>query len=571
MSIIRILPENIASRIAAGEVVTRPSSVVRELMDNSIDAKSDRIDITIKKGGIDLISVTDNGTGMTRDDILLCIERHATSKIETTEDLFHIKTLGFRGEAIPSIASVSKMKIISRPQDSMLGHILTVEGGTLKSIEETSSPAGTSIKVMNLFYNVPARRKFLRTPQTETSHVQDIVIKTALPFTDIHFTLKQGEKTLTRLPATGDIIHRLSSLMGTQVAETMVEYTSQMPDINLKVYLGLPEFARKRGDRLFVYVNNRNIRDRFVTRAVLEGYGQRLMKGQYPQAVVFIDIDPSKTDINVHPSKEEIRFHDSFRVFRAIVSTVKSGLRAVNHAYRGIASSSDLTGNITSHYIAEPPARESEDNQEWIFSYTDGKTTEPALKKDLPAVIGQLGNSYIICETEKGLMLIDQHAAHERLVYEALKNSMAALPMASQKLITPIQIELSAKEKAIVFEENQKLAELGIELEHFGGNTFLLRAYPAVLDTINWNALIPELLLELKKNTQVREMLFDNMLSIMACHSAIRARHKMAREEMTDLVRRLSMADLPTNCPHGRPVFKEITYTEIEKMFKRIL
>ena len=570
MSTIRILPEKIASQIAAGEVVTRPSSVVRELMDNSIDAKSDRIDITIKRGGIDLIKVTDNGTGMTRDDILLCIERHATSKIETTEDLFHVNTLGFRGEAIPSIASVSKMKIISRTQDDMVGHILTIEGGTLKSIDETSSPAGTAIEVKNLFYNVPARRKFLRTPQTETNHVQDTVIKTALPFTHIHFTLKQGEKILTRLPATGNILHRLSSLMGRQVAEKMLQHTNETPDLAIDVCLGLPEFARKRGDRLFVYVNNRNIRDRFVTRAVIEGYGQRLMKGQYPQAVVFITIDPSKIDVNVHPAKEEIRFHDSFKVFRAIVSTVESALKGINHTYAGMGSAPNFTGNAGSHYISEPPAMEFEDDQEWIFSNTDEKDTDISPKKDLPAVIGQLGNSYIICETERGLMLIDQHAAHERLVYETLKETIAVSPMASQRLITPIQIELSAKESTIALENAQRLAELGIELEHFGGNTFLLRSYPAVLDTVNWNSLIPELLLELKKDTRVREILFDKILSIMACHSAIRAKHKMAREEMTDLVRRLGMADLPTNCPHGRPVFKEITYTELEKMFKRI-
>ena len=570
MSTIRILPEKIASQIAAGEVVTRPSSVVRELMDNSIDAKSDRIDITIKRGGIDLIKVTDNGTGMTRDDILLCIERHATSKIETTEDLFHVNTLGFRGEAIPSIASVSKMKIISRTRDDMVGHTLTIEGETLKSIDETSSPAGTAIEVKNLFYNVPARRKFLRTPQTETNHVQDIEIKTALPFTHIHFTLKQGEKILTRLPATGNILHRLSSLMGRQVAEKMLQHTNETPDLAIDVCLGLPEFARKRGDRLFVYVNNRNIRDRFVTRAVIEGYGQRLMKGQYPQAVVFITIDPSKIDVNVHPAKEEIRFHDSFKVFRAIVSTVESALKSINHTYAGIGSTSTFIGNTGSHYISEPPAMEFEDDQEWIFSDTDEKDTDISPKKDLPAVIGQLGNSYIICETERGLMLIDQHAAHERLVYETLKETIAVSPMASQRLITPIQIELSAKESTIALENAQRLAELGIELEHFGGNTFLLRSYPAVLDTVNWNSLIPELLLELKKDTRVREILFDKILSIMACHSAIRAKHKMAREEMTDLVRRLGMANLPTNCPHGRPVFKEITYTELEKMFKRI-
>ena len=309
MNLIRILPENVASQIAAGEVIDRPASVVRELIDNSIDAKADRVLVKVESGGKGLIRVSDNGSGMSRDDLLLCIERHATSKIESAADLYSVKSLGFRGEAIPSIASVSRMRITSRPKDHLEGNSLKISGGKLTAIDETGSPAGTTIEVRDLFYNLPARRKFLRSARTEMNHITDTLSRSVLPYPDISFKLEDSGKTILNFPATEKTQTRLFSLMGRNVAEGMIEFEAEHPDLMLRVYLGPPELNRSRGDRLFVYVNGRNIRDRLINKAIMEGYGQRLMKGRYPQAAVFMDIEPANVDVNVHPTKQEVRLH----------------------------------------------------------------------------------------------------------------------------------------------------------------------------------------------------------------------------------------------------------------------
>ncbi|HEN20883.1 MAG TPA: DNA mismatch repair endonuclease MutL, partial [Desulfobacteraceae bacterium] len=323
MNTIRILPEQVSSQIAAGEVIDRPASVVRELIDNSIDSSADRIEINIEKGGKELIKVSDNGIGMSKDDLLLSVERHATSKIEDASDLFSVKSLGFRGEALPSIASVSRMQIVSRRKEELTGHRLRVTGGRLIEIEETGSPSGTTVEARSLFFNMPARRKFLRTAQTELNHIIDSFFRITLAFPNISFKLNDSSKNIVNLPASKEYLPRLSALMGRKTAESMIQEDCQFTGFTIITYLAPPEFSRSKGDRLFIYVNGRNIRDRLVTRAVVEGYGQRLMKGQYPQAAVFFEIDPSKVDVNVHPAKQEVRFHDSTTVFRAITSTIE--------------------------------------------------------------------------------------------------------------------------------------------------------------------------------------------------------------------------------------------------------
>ena len=573
MNMIRILHEKVASQIAAGEVIERPSSVVRELVDNSIDAGADRIVIQIENGGKRLIKVSDNGVGMSRDDLLLCVERHATSKIETAADLYSVKSLGFRGEALPSIASVSRMQLISRPHDQVAGHKLKVTGGKLAGIEETGAPSGTIVEARDLFFNIPARRKFLRAARTETDHSIDVLSRLALPFQEISFRLEDGGKTLLNLQAADQGLLRLSALIGRQVAESMIEMREKNHDLAVKAYLAPSELSRSRGDRLFVYVNNRNIRDRLVTKAIMEGYGRQLMKGRYPQAVVFIEIDSSKVDINVHPTKQEVRFHDSSALFRFIVSTIEKALS--KHSY-GFLSPGDraIEARINQEqsiaWVSEP-ARNYSPQAQGDAPPVETGMSEESMVREVPQVIGQLGNTYILCQVKDGFLMVDQHAAHERIVYEDLKKGMSASRIEAQILLLPARVELSAKEERIVREKGTQLLRVGIELDHFGGTTYLLRSVPAILSNANWDAFLSELIAQLEEWELEQDAVLDKVLTLMACHGALRAGHPMTKEEMIHLMSQLEETQLPTNCPHGRPIFKHFTYYEIKKMFKRVV
>ncbi len=574
MSTIRILPEKVASQIAAGEVIERPASVLRELLDNSLDAGANRIVIAIEKGGKGLVKVSDNGRAMSRDDLLLCIERHATSKIGTASDLFSVKTLGFRGEAIPSMAAVSRMQITSRPEDQLVAYRLKVAGGKVAGVEETGAPAGTTVEVRDLFFNIPARRKFLRASRTETDHMLDVLVRSALPFPGKAFRLDEGKKTLLNLPASGDLIPRFGILFGRQVAGVMIEAEKAGEDLKIRVYLAPPDYTRSRGDRLFVYVNGRNVRDRLLTKAVIQGYGQRLMKGQYPQAVVFLEVDPAKVDVNVHPTKQEVRFHLSRLVFDTTASTVQKALAGSIHGLAGYdipqGQSWPVRDRVPVHGAAEPTWTYQEGSRGISFPRGEETAQEPVHWRG-PRVIGQLGNTYILCQVEDGLAIIDQHAAHERVVYETLKKGLKTAGIESQRLLVPYSLELSTKETGIITEKGERLSRLGIEIEPFGGNAFLLRSFPALLKHVRWEQFFPELALELEEEKHDEEDILDRALTVMACHGAIRAGQVLTQQEMTHLLEQLEEMDLPTNCPHGRPVFKRLTYYEMEKMFKRVL
>jgi len=585
MNVIRILSENVASQIAAGEVVDRPASAVRELIDNSIDAGADRIGIRVEGGGKQLIRIIDNGMGMSRDDLLLCIERHATSKIETATDLYSVKSLGFRGEAIPSIAAVSRMQITSRPKDQLEGHRLKISGGRLTAIEETGAPAGTIVEVKDLFYNIPARRKFLRAPRTELGHIVDTLTRSVIPFPGINFKLEDSGKTIMHFPATEKALSRLFALMGRKIAEAMTETTAKYDGMTVSAFLAPPELSRARGDRLFIYVNGRNIRDRLITRAIMEGYGQRLMKGRYPQVALFIELDPLNVDVNVHPSKREVRFHDSRTVFQAIVSAVEEALSQSVHPFVKNKPYEDQSfiddENDERHaFISEPSKDYLQTDRATLHAATAEVHDQPTaveqmygqqIVKGSLAVIGQLGNTYILCQAKDGLIMIDQHAAHERVVYENLKKGFNTSHMEIQMLLLPHELELSVKETRIALDAGTHLSRIGLELDHFGGNAFLLRSHPAILKNVQWDSFFSELLVGLEEGTPEDEAVLDKLLTVMSCHSAIRAGEHMTREEMVHLLHQLEEMDLPTNCPHGRPVFKNFTYYEIEKMFKRIV
>jgi DNA mismatch repair protein MutL len=573
MTGIRILPEKVASQIAAGEVIERPASVVRELMDNSLDAGAQRIVLDIERGGRSLIKVSDDGEGMSRDDLLLCVERHATSKIETASDLFSVKSFGFRGEALPSIASVSRLSITSRPRDQIAGHRLKMAGGKLSSIEETGSPPGTAVEVRDLFFNTPARRKFMRAARTETDHIVDAVSRAALPFPDVAFMLNDSGRNLLNLPASDRQLQRLAALLGRKVAQALVEAEEDLSILRISAFLAPWEYSRSRGDRLFVYVNGRYIRDRMVTRAVIEGYGQRLMKGQYPQAVVFLDTDPDQVDVNVHPTKQEVRFHRGRDVYRAIVAAVEKAL----------GPPPALSGEGPAR-VFQPWAVQGPQEGSFVFESAKGyrdegeipagvDREEPEIRPEAeggPNIIGQLGGTYILCEVKDGLLMVDQHAAHERIMYESMRRGLGSSRIEAQTLLMPHRLELSSRETRTVLEKGEHLARVGIELDHFGGETFLLRSVPALLKEVDWDALVSELAALLDEREPV-EVLLDRVLKVMACHGAIRSGYRMTREEMVHLFRQLEEVDLPTNCPHGRPIFRHISYYEMEKMFKRVV
>ena len=577
MNIIRVLPEKVASRIAAGEIIERPASVVRELLDNSIDAGSERITVKMGQGGRSLIKVSDDGAGMSRDDLLLCLERHATSKIHSESDLFSIGSLGFRGEALPSIASVSRMVIKTRRADQVAGHKLNVAGGKLKSIEETGTPAGTIVEVRDLFFNMPARRKFLRTARTETDHVVDIFSRIALPFTNIHFKLDDApaQKTILNLPISENQRNRLSALVGRNVAVSMIHDCRETDDLKLNAYLGPPDLNRARGDRLFLYVNGRNVRDRLLTRAIMEAYGQRLMKGRYPYAVVLMEIDPSLVDVNVHPTKQEIRFQNSHQVYQALLSTAEKALGRRLHTIPGGTHAREeepIEEQGNAMLMAEPERQYSEKAQTQGRFRDKHSFREIPLTEEVPRVIGQLKGTYVLCQTKEGLLMVDQHAAHERIVYENLKNAYRSAQIERQGFLIPHKLEFSSKEGGIVLRRLDQLAELGLEMEHFGGNTFLLRSVPAMLVNAQWENVLFDLIPVLEEEAGLTtEVPADRLLTVMACHGAIRAGKRMSREEMDLLLKQLEETGLPTHCPHGRPISRSFTFAEIEKLFKRVV
>ncbi|MFC1884073.1 DNA mismatch repair endonuclease MutL [Thermodesulfobacteriota bacterium] len=573
MSQIRILPEKVASQIAAGEVIERPASVVRELVDNSIDAGADRISILIEKGGKRRIKVSDNGTGMNRDDLLLCVERHATSKIESASDLFCIKSLGFRGEALPSIAAVAKIEITTRLSTEISGHRLRVEGGKFLKIEETGCPQGTVIDVRSLFFNVPARKKFLRADRTETGHISENILKMALPYKNISFRLDDAARNVVNLPASSQLLPRISSIMGRRVAESMVEVEEENAELSLKAYLAHGELSRGRGDRLLVYINGRNVRDRMVNKAILESYGQRLMKGRYPQAVVMLNIEPDKVDVNVHPAKHEVRFLNTNKVYETIISAVGKALKPKAQVF--MDSPGDLTDysdvqQSFQHKVLETALPYGMDEHKWEISEAETPEDKGVPEKGVK-IIGQLRNTYILCELQDGFLILDQHAAHERIVFETLKRGILESGIESQTLLIPYELEFTLKERDIFFEKGDQLGRFGIEIEHFGGNTFLLRAVPVLLENVHWDSFFSEVLLRIGEENPSAEADIDGILSIMACHGAIRAGQRLMREEMEHLVRQIQEMELPTNCPHGRPIFKFFRFYEIEKMFKRVL
>ena len=539
MGRIKILPKKVISRIAAGEVIERPASVVKELLENSIDAGAKRIFLEIEGSGIKLIKVVDDGVGMTKEDLSLCIKRYATSKISSLEDLSHIRTLGFRGEALTSIAAVSKLSITSKPHNQLIGHKIIVEAGKEISLKVIGAPSGTIVEVRDLFFNIPARRKFLRASKTETSKIMDTFIRISLSHLHIHFSFKNNERLILNLPPTDDPLSRFSLIFGEEILGHMKKRKERHDRIDVAVYVSDSEMKRSRPDRLFFYVNGRNIKDKLLIKAVIEGYGERLMRREYPQGMVFIEIDPELVDVNVHPTKMEVRFHDEEYVYEAVSGCVRNAFLFSDRAPLYFVE------------IKKENLVKEEEQRYFIHAY------------EIPHVIGQIRDTYIVCEDMEGIILIDQHAAHERIIYERLKKDLKNGNIKSQRIIEPYSIELNPIDSEILLEKMDSLLEIGIDITPFGGNTFLINSFPPILKDLNWKAFLDEIIKE------GRSISLDNILKAMACHSAIKAGERLNLSEMENLVKELYKTSLPYYCPHGRPTMRKITYSELEKMFKR--
>ncbi len=591
---IRILPENLSNKIAAGEVVERPASVVKEILENAIDAESAKIVIEIEAGGRKLIRVSDNGIGMTRDDALLSLERYATSKIWQDEDLFAIETLGFRGEAIPSIASVSRMDMVTRTNKNDAATRIAVSGGKIKQVSEIGAPVGTMITVRDLFLNVPARRKFLKTVQTEMGHITDCVTRTALVYPDIHFKLIHNHKTVGDWTATADISHRLIDILGRDLWGKMCEIDYESDNMRLRGFAAAPDASRATKRGLYVYVNGRFIRDRVIDHAVMEAYRGRLMKGVFPTAVLFVRVPPTMVDVNVHPAKSAVRFAAPKQVHDGVVTAITSAMMSLDRP--GVMKKSVLSPLERS---VEP--RPSYSRNATLFDHPIQKTAAPQSiaivkepgpepyagpadeSKSVPIpqekgfadlrLVGQIHNSYIVCESRDGFIIIDQHAAHERILFEKLRDSYTRSSVASQGLLIPEPLELGHREAPILEGLLEDFLKMGIEIEPFGGRTYMIKSVPGLLVGKSLKPLIIEIVEKIIETGASKgiDKAVDTCFAVMACHGAIRANQALTVEEMETLLRQLDELNFPAHCPHGRPTWVEWTLRDIEKAFKRVL
>jgi len=600
---IRVLPEDLCNKIAAGEVVERPSSVVKELLENSLDAGASEILIELEAGGKRLIRISDNGCGMGRQDALLSFERHATSKIRTDEDLFALNTLGFRGEALASIASVSRLRLKTCASDDGLGQQIYAEGGRIKKVEEVGLPRGTVVEVRNLFFNLPARKKFLRREQTELGHAADVVTKQALANPAVSFKLKHNGRMMLDLRREKGIRERVAALLGRSLLRDMLPVDrSGGDDVSLTGLISQPQLTRSATSHIYTFINGRYIRDRVVQHAVMDGYRHLLMKGRYPVVVLFLQIEPALVDVNVHPTKHEVRFRDQSLVHDFIATSLQQTLRPAEwlapSPEEETSSAADTYSPVT--YQPEATTKQPDGVRETFLgdSKTDVSTAAvtpyetPATNTSTPIekpqqyilpgsaadgfftglqILGQYHQSYILCQDGDDLVLIDQHAAHERVGFEKLRNAYAAGEIPSQTLLFPEVLELDFNSAVALTDNRHELGTLGFEIEPFGGKSFALKAIPQLLTDHDAVKLVVDVALELERigrTGQLRESI-DDILILMACHSVIRANQALSTAEIKALFHDLDQIDFKANCPHGRPVLQRLTLTEVERMFRR--
>ncbi|MBF0401115.1 MAG: DNA mismatch repair endonuclease MutL [Magnetococcales bacterium] len=624
---IQRLSEVLANQIAAGEVVERPASVVKELVENSLDAGATRIEVWIDQGGKRQIRVQDNGHGMSATQARLAMERHATSKIASVEDLFAIQTLGFRGEALPSIASVSHFELESRSMAQVDGVRLLFRGGVLEQESHVVIPVGTRISVRNLFYNTPARLKFMSSDNTEAQHVTELLQRLALAHPNSDFKLWiNGRESLDIRAGTEEYLtgQRLAAIFGDDFLDNCLEVTSQQEHISISGWIGLPTLSRSNTRSIQLFVNNRWVRDKVILSVIREAYRDLLAHNRYPVLALFIQVPPESVDVNVHPTKQEVRFHQQKFVYATVHRALDSSLatlgqrtyqtpqhpipphqepaesdpllarlpaavsRPVHWDRSDTAFSTAYSGNRgTPCKVSEggewPPAsllfrpKDGPRSDALASEWNRGSSAEPLFSPEsmaeppLGRALAQIHGSYILAQTATGIVLVDQHAAHERIVYESLKQAYAKEGIKRQKLLMPVILQLSQTEAAAMAQQLPALADLGVVVEPFGKQAFAIREVPALLADGEIEALVLDLVNDLEKvgSSSGVEARLEQMLATMACHNSVRARKKLGLEEMDALLRQMESTNFSGQCGHGRPTYTSISLAELEKMFGR--
>ncbi len=577
---IQILSDEMASRIAAGEVVERPASVVKELIENSLDAGATAIFVAIEKSGTSLVQVSDNGEGMTAEDLMMAVERHATSKLKVDEDLFRIATLGFRGEALPSIGSVSKMQIVSRPLNAPTGQKLSIDGGRKDEIAPTAAAVGTTIEIKDIFYNTPARRKFLKSPATELSHICDAVNRMALAYPEVHFRLQHDGRTVADYLAVGEAKDRLYQVFGREIANDLGVFLWRQGDLGVHGFFSVAPASFPNTRYLYTFVNRRYVRDKVLTHAVIQGYETLLMKGQYPAVVLFLDIPFDEVDVNVHPAKYEVRFRRQSEVHEAVSRAIRQALKqearepsARNiafspHPFSGVREVALSYGGFLGTAQSETQAIRQEVFSPLPRAGIGGEGYYSSMR-----VLGQILGCYLVCVSSRGLALIDQHAAHERVAFERLRRQLDAGNVARQSLLVPQTVDLSAGEMMLLEEKLEVVERFGFSLEPFGPGAYAITAAPALLPEGDYSQVVRQMVADLadvNSSGKLRAHLEDRLATI-ACHSVIRANRILEMDEIRALLKDLDGVDFATQCPHGRPVLIEISREELERMFKRVL
>jgi len=575
---IRVLPGALANQIAAGEVVERPAAVVKELVENALDAGATDVEIDLAEGGIKLVRVRDDGQGMGREDAALSVERHATSKLRDKDDLFAISTYGFRGEALPSIAAVSRFTLLTCERGALGGTRIRIDGGQLAGIEEAGAPAGTTVEVKDLFWNLPARRKFLKRPGAEQAQAIESVLRIAIPRLDVGFTVREGARTLFRSAAGADLRERAAEALGREASGALLPFDSRVRGLRAWGLAASPGFSASSARGVWLFVNGRAIRDRQLIHAVLRAYGEVLPHGRYPAALVFLEVPPAAVDVNVHPAKSEVRLADGRAAYDAILSGIGSLLvrgaflapapepSGVAEAIAAYAERSGLSGTPGAWHA--PPGG--------ALASGPGMPAQPPLLDHPPffsglRYLGQLHRTYLVCEGPRGLVLIDQHAAHERMNYQRLRRAPGA---GQQRLLVPLMVSLPAHVEALLAECREAVAAAGIEVEPFGGGQAAVKSLPALLAGLSGAqvaALLADLAEELSSRGRAESLarLTDALLARAACHASVRAHDALAPGEAQALLSALDATDYGARCAHGRPVVAEWTVPELDKRFGR--
>lgn len=595
---IRILPEQLIHQIAAGEVVERPASVIKELIENSLDAGATRVDVEIEEGGVRLIRVRDNGGGIEREELALALSRHATSKITTIDDLERVVTLGFRGEALPSIASVSRMRLTSRVADSSTAYAVSADNGVLSSVEPAPHPPGTTVEVRDLFFNVPARRKFLRAERTEAQHIARAIERLALSSFKTAFSLTAGKKLVAEYPAAHSQLERerrVAQIVGDEFMANALFVEHDSAGCRLTGWLCQPTYARAQPDLQHFYLNGRTLRDRVIASAIRLGYRDVIFGGRHPAYVLFMEIDPTQVDVNAHPAKLEVRFRDGRHVHDFLFRTVE---RVLRYTYAGASAPAPAPASIDSFMPAAAPAGvwPSRGPQYVAANRSFGsqsslglRVAEPPVAAFAPAVdlqpeasvaaetpplgfaLAQLHGVYILSQAPDGLILVDMHAAHERTTYERMKAALGDGALASQPLLTPLAISVSQAEADVLEEHAAMLSKAGLEIERTGPGGVQVRAIPAFLKASHIDELVQRLGADLVANGTTRgiEDALNEVLGTIACHGAVRAHRNLTIPEMNALLREMERTVRSDQCNHGRPTWTYVSMGDLDRMFLR--